>query len=286
MSKVRINDLARELEVKSKSILDALTAVGVTEPKTHSSSIEAAEAEKVRNYLSGKRGSSSAAAKPQVEAKPAFNLAHISKPGDAVKAILARKQAEEEARRAPRRPAATPAPPTAVSAPKAATKPAKESAPAVAATAAPAPRRVVPQPRQHAQIVTPPQPPPAIASKPPVGPVIGRPPVVVAPPPSAHATPAQPAAAHAAAGRLSAAAASLEVPAPPATVKRVKRAALPVAGAPAATPAAATTPVAATSAASLDASSMAAAEHKADGADRRPLKRRLPLLPRLQPGAW
>ena len=122
MSKVRINDLARELEVKSKSILDALTAVGVTEPKTHSSSIEAEEAEKVRNYLSGKRGSSSAAAKPPVEAKPAFDLSHISKPGDAVKAILARKQAEEEARRAPRRPAATPAPPAAVSAPKAASQ--------------------------------------------------------------------------------------------------------------------------------------------------------------------
>ncbi len=270
MSKVRINDLARELEVKSKSILDALTAVGVTEPKTHSSSIEAAEAEMVRNYLSGKRSSSSAAAKTPVEAKPAFNLAHISKPGDAVKAILARKQAEEEARRTPRRPAATPAPPAAVSAPKAATKPAKESAPEAAATAAPAPRRVVPQPRQHAQIVTPPQPPPAIASKPPVGPVIGRPPVVVAPPPGAHAIPAQPAAAHAAADRLSAAATSLEVPAPPATVKRVKRAALPVAGAPAATPAAATTPAAAAAAAAaalLDASSMAAAEHRTDGAD-------------------
>ena len=53
MSKVRINDLARELEVKSRSILDALTAVGVTEPKTHSSSIEADEAEKVRGYFSG-----------------------------------------------------------------------------------------------------------------------------------------------------------------------------------------------------------------------------------------
>jgi translation initiation factor IF-2 len=269
MSKVRINDLARELEVKSKSILDALTAVGVTEPKTHSSSIEAAEAEKVRNYLSGKR-SSSAPSKPQVEAKPAFNLAHISKPGDAVKAILARKQAEEEARHSSRRPATTPAPPAAVSAPKATVKPAKESAPVAAAPAAPAPRRVVPQPRQHAQIVTPPQPPPAIASKPPVGPVIGRPPVVVAPPPGAHAIPAQPVAAHAAADRLSAAATSLEVPAPPATVKRVKHAALPVAGAPAATPAAATTPVAAAAAASaalLDASSMAAAEHKTDGAD-------------------
>jgi hypothetical protein len=51
MSKVRINDLARELEVKSRSILDALTAVGVTEKKTHSSSIEEDEAEKVRGYL-------------------------------------------------------------------------------------------------------------------------------------------------------------------------------------------------------------------------------------------
>ena len=34
MSKVRINDLARELEVKSKAILDTLTLVGVTEKKT------------------------------------------------------------------------------------------------------------------------------------------------------------------------------------------------------------------------------------------------------------
>jgi translation initiation factor IF-2 len=40
MSKVRINDLARELEVKSKAILDALPLVGVTEKKTHSSSME------------------------------------------------------------------------------------------------------------------------------------------------------------------------------------------------------------------------------------------------------
>jgi len=40
MSKIRINDLARELEVKSKTILDVLPIVGVTEKKTHSSSIE------------------------------------------------------------------------------------------------------------------------------------------------------------------------------------------------------------------------------------------------------
>ena len=44
MSKVRINDLARELEVKSKAILDVLKEVGVTDPKTHSSSLEADEA--------------------------------------------------------------------------------------------------------------------------------------------------------------------------------------------------------------------------------------------------
>ena len=46
MSKVRINDLARELEVKSKAILDTLPLVGVTEKKTHSSSLEEHEAEK------------------------------------------------------------------------------------------------------------------------------------------------------------------------------------------------------------------------------------------------
>jgi translation initiation factor IF-2 len=273
MSKVRINDLARELEVKSKSILDALTAVGVTEAKTHSSSIEADEAEKVRNYLSGKR-SSSAPSKPAVEVKPAFNLAHISKPGDAVKAILARKQAEEDARKGLRRPAAVAAPaaPTAPSAPTATAKPVlKASTPAAAAPAAPAPRRIVPQPRQHTQIATPAQPPPAIASKPPVGPVIARPPVVVAPPPAAHAAPAQPAAAPTAADRSPAAATSAEVAAAPAAVKRVKPAAAPVAVAPAATVAAATPSVAAGAeapAALPDASVIAAAavEHKAAGA--------------------
>ena len=183
MSKVRINDLARELEVKSQSILDALTAVGATEKKTHSSSIEADEAEKVRDYLSG-HAWRSAATKPPAEAKPAFNLSNISKPGDAVKAILARKQAEEEARNATTA-AASPRPwplqqklrPSR--APRSPSRSCRRAAPA-----APAPRRVVPQPRQQAQIVTPAAPPPAIASKPPVGPVIARPPVVVAPPPS------------------------------------------------------------------------------------------------------
>src|ERR1700721_197793 len=100
MSKVRINDLARELEVKSKSILDALTAVGVTEKKTHSSSIEEDEAEKVRGYF--KRGARSAGPRTTAaESKPKFDLSHVSKPGDALKAILERKQAESAAKAAP-----------------------------------------------------------------------------------------------------------------------------------------------------------------------------------------
>ena len=72
MSKVRINDLARELEVKSKSILDALTAVGVTEKKTHSSSIEEDEAEKVRGYFN--RGARPSASRVRRLSRPSPSL--------------------------------------------------------------------------------------------------------------------------------------------------------------------------------------------------------------------
>src|SRR5260370_42230020 len=39
VNQVRINELARELEVKAKAIIDLLPGDGVTEKKTHSSSI-------------------------------------------------------------------------------------------------------------------------------------------------------------------------------------------------------------------------------------------------------
>jgi len=38
-NQVRINELARELEVKAKAIIDLLPGFGVAEKKTHSSSI-------------------------------------------------------------------------------------------------------------------------------------------------------------------------------------------------------------------------------------------------------
>ncbi|WP_433969009.1 translation initiation factor IF-2 N-terminal domain-containing protein [Tunturiibacter gelidiferens] len=102
MSKVRINDLARELEVKSRPILDALEAIGVS-GKTHSSSIEADQAERVRDYF--KNGGRSGASRQQQQAdnKPRFDLSKVSKPGDALKAILERKHAEATAKAAPHR---------------------------------------------------------------------------------------------------------------------------------------------------------------------------------------
>src|SRR5277367_126495 len=96
MSKIRINDLARELEVKSKSILDVLTEVGVTEKKTHSSSLEDHEAEKVRVHFrgNGDSPSSSKSSRPSSaggdEIKTKIDLSHISKPGDVLN--LLRKQ--------------------------------------------------------------------------------------------------------------------------------------------------------------------------------------------------
>lgn len=51
MGTIRINELARELEVKSKAILDCLVELGVTEKKSHSSALEDELAERVRARL-------------------------------------------------------------------------------------------------------------------------------------------------------------------------------------------------------------------------------------------
>src|SRR5580698_8412174 len=48
MKKIRINVLARELEVKSHLILDLLPGLGVSEKLTHSSSIDEDVADKLR----------------------------------------------------------------------------------------------------------------------------------------------------------------------------------------------------------------------------------------------
>ena len=175
--KIRINDLARELEVKSKVILDLLIKVGVTEKKTHSSSIEVDEAERVKKFYAehGEPGSnsSSRSSRPQTEEfKPKIDLSHISKPGDVLKAIT-QKAAQPQV--APRPAAATPAaplrqtvaPPSAVPArpPSSVSKPtvvAASAAPvAPVETPKPAPRFITPQSvaRPPAAVIIPPKPP-------------------------------------------------------------------------------------------------------------------------------
>src|SRR5205823_4688425 len=58
MKKIRINELARELEVKAHEILDRLPELGVQEKKTHSSSIDEDVAIKLRR-LYGHEGTGS-----------------------------------------------------------------------------------------------------------------------------------------------------------------------------------------------------------------------------------
>jgi translation initiation factor IF-2 len=187
MSKVRINDLARELEVKSKAILDVLPLVGVTEKKTHSSSLEEHEAEKVRAHFRGLSEAPAHAAKParplrgEEEIKTKIDLSHISRPGDVLKAITQQKEAA--AHPAPARPAVA-RPPVAVK-PAAAPPVAKPAAPAPpAAPAAPVRKVVTPAPEKPAA--------PAIPAAPSVAPPAAAPARPAAPPPAGVVAPAPP----------------------------------------------------------------------------------------------
>ena len=184
MSKVRINDLARELEVKSKAILDVLPLVGVTEKKTHSSSLEEHEAEKVRAHIRGSSEASAQAARPsralrgEEEIKTKIDLSHISRPGDVLKAITQQKEAVA----APPKPAAPPiaARPAIV---HPAPKPAPPAPPAPPAEPVVPVRPVIAPPvveKIEKPVVAPPPPPapPVITPRPAPAP----PPAVVAPP--------------------------------------------------------------------------------------------------------
>ena len=187
MSKVRINDLARELEVKSKAILDALPHVGVTEKKTHSSSLEEHEAEKVRAHIRGSAESQSSSARTarplrgEEEIKTKIDLSHISRPGDVLRAITQKKEAA----------AAPPPRPAAPAVAKPVVAPPKPAAPPVAPpTPVAAPVPAVPQVRT---VVPPPAAEKPAASPAPVTPAIAAPPRPAAPPPQAVVTPPAPA---------------------------------------------------------------------------------------------
>src|SRR6266852_5551958 len=136
-NQVRINELARELEVKAKAIIDLLAGYGVTEKKTHSSSIPVDVAEKVRKHL---QGVADAEAQAEAQAK-------------------AEKDAKDAAAKAARmRPAAPAAAPPAAATPSA--TPAATTAPVVA----PAPASVSPAAKPLAPAAKPAPPAPATAA--------------------------------------------------------------------------------------------------------------------------
>src|SRR5437763_2751023 len=116
-----INELARELEIPSKQVIEALPKIGIADKKSHSSKVEPDEVEKIRRHFNAiaeaqnRPVSSSRASRDGDELKPKFDLSHISKPGDVLKAIQ-QKQAEP----APMRPAAKAAAPAAPATTKAA----------------------------------------------------------------------------------------------------------------------------------------------------------------------
>jgi hypothetical protein len=92
MSLIRINDLARELEVKSKAILDALAEAGVTEKKTHSSSLKEYEAEKVREVLRAAAAESTRGLRHREPPTIKIDLSKFGKPGDGLRAITEERE--------------------------------------------------------------------------------------------------------------------------------------------------------------------------------------------------
>ena len=122
-NQIRINELARELEIKAKMLIDYLPEIGVTEKKTHSSSIDLQHAELVRKHF---------------------------------RDIAEAEAAAEAAKLAPKRPAPRPAAPAASPAQRPVAVPPAPSAPATPRPAAPG--TVPPRP---APVAAPPSPRPA-----------------------------------------------------------------------------------------------------------------------------
>jgi len=75
LNQIRINELARELEVKAKAIIDYLPEAGVTEKKTHSSSIDVDAAERVRKHFRDAAEEEAAAEQKAVAEKAAKEAA-------------------------------------------------------------------------------------------------------------------------------------------------------------------------------------------------------------------
>ncbi|MGC8794916.1 MAG: translation initiation factor IF-2 N-terminal domain-containing protein, partial [Bryobacteraceae bacterium] len=86
MKKIRINELARECEQPNSVILALLPQFGITEKKTHSSSIDEETADKIRRYFGivverGEAEAAPAAEAPAVTEAPAAPAAEGKEAG-------------------------------------------------------------------------------------------------------------------------------------------------------------------------------------------------------------
>src|SRR5580704_12954720 len=108
MSKIRINELARELEVKPNVIIDLLRDLGVPDKKTHSSSLDDDVALEVRRRVAAEGGAEGNGAGPSVAEAP-----HQPSPAGEHQAPAPSREAREQpaakagpgVAEAPRRPA-------------------------------------------------------------------------------------------------------------------------------------------------------------------------------------
>ncbi len=142
---IRINELARELEIKAKVLIEYLPEIGISEKKTHSSSLEHDQAEKVRQHFRA-QADAEAAAEAEKQAKiVAAKAKPTAKPvvvpaAPAPTAVKPAAPTGTPIAKPPVRPAAAPLPGGAPPA----TRPVSPAtaAPAAGATHAPAPPRV------------------------------------------------------------------------------------------------------------------------------------------------
>ncbi|MGH9795631.1 MAG: translation initiation factor IF-2 [Candidatus Acidiferrales bacterium] len=146
-NQIRINDLARELEVKAKVILEYLPELGLAEKKTHSSSLDVEVAEKVRAHFHA-----------AAEAEEAAERAALARERAAKEAKEKQRQA---AKAAPPPPAiATPTPPAAPAVKPAVVPPSEVAKPAPAEAAPAAAKPAAPTPQPAAKPAQPTAPPP------------------------------------------------------------------------------------------------------------------------------
>lgn len=106
-NQIRINELARELEIKAKVLIDFLPEIGVTEKKTHSSSLDLDHAELARKHfhdLAAQEAAAEAAKSAAAKAKTARPV-----PAPARPAMPAPLHPADVAAVAPRPAAAAPA---------------------------------------------------------------------------------------------------------------------------------------------------------------------------------